>query len=336
MFAGRQLRRDRLLSAGLALLVIGLCAAVYLVWNSRPRLFTDIGEEPAIASDTDATRAATRAAEDFRGVWEGRDPDRVATETELSDLARAGTSSSDALGFTLRGTIYSTTGESLAFIECGGTLGVYGVGEIIEGWRLTAIRISSVTVTRDDQERTLAVQYRPFSGRTPSALASRASTNDRVSEPESSTSVGSARPVAGKGSRHGVATQGVRTTQSSGPVATTPRPRPQGADATVAVAPELVERLRQDPTSVRFGVDFSPLVDKRGTMRGISVDGVASGSIAARYGLAPGDRILAVNGQPISSPASAVQLYQRYRNSNSVSVTLLRDGTERNVVFYAR
>jgi len=104
----------------------------------------------------------------------------------------------------------------------------------------------------------------------------------------------------------------------------------------VAVAPELVEKLRQDPKSVRFGVNFSPLVDKRGTMRGISVDGVASGSVGARYGLAPGDRILAVNGHPITSPSSAMQLYQRYRNSDSVSVTLLRDGTERNVVFYVR
>jgi C-terminal processing protease CtpA/Prc len=61
---------------------------------------------------------------------------------------------------------------------------------------------------------------------------------------------------------------------------------------------------------------------------------VAASAPAAPY-LSPGDRILAVNGNPINSMTDALNVYQQLTasGSTSVNVTMERGGQRLNVVY---
>ena len=65
-----------------------------------------------------------------------------------------------------------------------------------------------------------------------------------------------------------------------------------------------------------------------------SDDAVAGGSLAATYGLATGDRIVAVNNQPITSLEQAWGLYNQFRDTNAVNVTIIRNGQKKVVTYY--
>jgi len=61
---------------------------------------------------------------------------------------------------------------------------------------------------------------------------------------------------------------------------------------------------------------------------------VTGDSYAARYGLASGDRVVEVNGQPINSLGQAWNLYNQFRDSNAVNVTIIRAGQRKVVTYY--
>src|SRR5919201_2434369 len=60
---------------------------------------------------------------------------------------------------------------------------------------------------------------------------------------------------------------------------------------------------------------------------GVTALEVAAGSAGARAGIQPGDVLLAVNGQPISTPAEVVDYEHRAAEGTRLAYALLRFGT---------
>jgi len=330
MFPKRHNRLDRFVTAGWVILVIGLSVALYTALKPVHSTYTP-DTDLAQQADTDATARTAPDAPDFSVIWMG-EPDLP--KRASSDAASSADSSteSNAVNFQLRGVFYDPSGVTMACLCLKGEQSLYGIGDAIDNWEISEIDAESVTIIRDGKRRTLRMSM-PAYAYVPSRDVSDETTSDESTTVWKQTVT---RPVPGAPSG-----QGVARVKKLSPTTTRPKPRPKSenladVDATVAVAANIVDRLRDDPTSVEFGVGFTPDLNAKGKIQGIRLNSIASGSLAAQYGLAPGDRILAVNGQPITSLAGAMQLYQRYRTSDSVRVTIDRGGLLRNVLFYAR
>jgi type II secretion system protein C len=101
----------------------------------------------------------------------------------------------------------------------------------------------------------------------------------------------------------------------------------------------VADRVRQaaakDPVAALEGVKVTPILQD-GQVQGFALNAVPRQSTAGRFGLAAGDRILAVNGQAIDSTARAYELCQRFATSDSVRITLEREGVRKEVVFYVQ
>lgn len=236
----------------------------------------------------------------------------------------------ESLPFKLHGVIYSTSGASVIFLQAGSDSRIGRVGDAFDGWKLTRIDKDRATFTREDRDLTLVMENVRYEGGPMLATVAAATVQ----------SPGSARPAGTPGNSREKMLTVSRTTAAA------PRPKaPAGVDATVAVARQDAERMRQvaekalkeDPASVLQGaiqgIKVEPCL-KQGQMEGLLLRSVPVGSLAAQYSLAPGDRILAVNGQPLDSFSRAMELYRTMGNTDSVTVTLEREGKRREVMFY--
>ena len=63
-----------------------------------------------------------------------------------------------------------------------------------------------------------------------------------------------------------------------------------------------------------------------GKVDGFRILNLAPGSIYDKLGLKRNDVIKGVNGEPVDSPAKAVQLYNDLKTSSSISITIDRNG----------
>jgi hypothetical protein len=108
-----------------------------------------------------------------------------------------------------------------------------------------------------------------------------------------------------------------------------------GTDNKTIAAPRnvVVAMALTNPGAAMQSLQFAPLMSN-GQMQGVTIANVATGSLAVPY-LASGDQILAVNGTPINSMTSAVNICQQLLSggSTSVTVTMERDGQRQNVVY---
>jgi len=340
MFRRLRARLDRLVALVLVLLGCGFCAALYVALRPLPDPSAAGEEVNVVASEKVSQLPSALTEEELRVLWAGRDPHQPPSTASAVPKKRDAASqpaSSDAGAFTVRGIIYSTSGSSVAFIESRGKLGLYRTGQTLDGWTIVAIGRDSVSFGKDGRAHEVAMAHYAYSDRPRVARTARpASVRPRPTRPTPAKPTQVKAP--GRRSRQAMGmAQPVRDV--SGSTASTPRPLPpraRDADATVAIPQKVVEKARANPQAVMKGVNLSPILAKNGSMSGIALNKVGIGSLAARYGLAPGDRILAVNGRRIDSAARALQLYQRYRHSDSVMVTLERNGKRKNVLFYAR
>lgn len=94
--------------------------------------------------------------------------------------------------------------------------------------------------------------------------------------------------------------------------------------------PMLPPRLRQAP---EVGLQLSPVTDEvrqkfdiDADMKGVVVTGIASLSAAENGGIKPGDVILRVRTDPVSSPAEVKQHFEQARREHEHYVLLLVDG----------
>lgn len=333
MFTRLRVMLDRTLLVAVILLGLGLGGAAWLAFgpeSAAPPTSRAIETAPGGPHEAPAPVSEQELAR----LWAGLDPERPPAADKAPGSAPAKTASPDAMHFALRGVIFSTTRPSVAFIQHGKRVGLYRVGQIIDGWEIRHIGRGGVTFAKDGKERQVGIASSSYADRggaplrTDAAQAARRSASP-PSQQEKTPS------LLGRSSRSRRFGRAVRASLTTPPSVKSFRPPPD-ADASVSIPKQVAERARTDPKSLMTGVELSVLRGKNGVMQGVSLDNVAQGSIAARYGLAPGDRIMAVNGESISSPARAAQLYQRFRGNDSVTVTLERNGQRKNVVYYVR
>lgn len=330
MLGRRRVLLERAASFALAALTCVLGVAIYLALKPLPAAPTQGNGAEANAP---ASAPAAVSEQQLQVIWQGRDPEPPDLEPlNARDLLKPQLASADSLPFKLRGIIYATDGISVAFIEAGGKVTLYSADTMVEGWRVAAIKINAVTVIKDGVERVLTIGHgyagRPL-GRPAASTRTGADIRDGSGKQAASKSLAGKNRAKRAGARAGLS-------QSSG----TPRgqlpPPLNGAHGRVAVPQAIADTIRTDPTSLEFGAHYSMNLDQQGKMQGYAINKVNPGSLAARYGLAPGDRILAVNGLAINSPQSVAQIYRRYRNSSSVRVKIQRGGQVRDFIYYAQ
>ncbi len=334
MFGRRTTLWKRLLTAASLLLAAGVCASAYLALSGRPTP-SPLGEGfTGTGGPGSSTQDGSAAERDLAHLWMGRDPERAVTSPPTQGRPED-EGKRDRVPFKLRGVIYSSGDDSVAFVAVGEELLLLGQGEELQGWKVAAIQPRAVVLERGDTRLELAIQSLPVAERPVADLTANAGQGG-----ENEEGVGHFRAQAGAAAPD--AEGAAETAQLQDTARTRERPpayRPpalEGADARVRVPETLVDKVRQDPGSVEFGVRYSWQLDGGGKMAGYRIDRVEPGSLAARYGLAPGDRILAVNGVPLDSPARALELYRRFRGSDSARVTIARNGETKDVLYYVR
>lgn len=335
MFTRRQLLHDRLLLAGLVILSCVLGAAIYLVARMSPQDNSVLPAHTVHRASSPYVSERLLNETELNKLHLGMDQPAAAKQA-TSELPPATGDEPVHIPFKVRGIIHSSAERSVAFIEAAGKIGLYRKNDVVEGWRIAAIDIASVTFARDGQERTLGLEFAPYSKRPLAKGAGRTNTADRpvavqeITHPAASTAL--AQLVPAEATAHGFSPIREMAVVSSSPPPRQP-PTTVAANATVAVPSQVVEQVRQDPMSALRGASIEPVLNK-GQMEGLVLRSVQPGSLAATYGLAPGDKIIAVNGQPLNSVERAFELYNRYRNADSIRVTLVRNGQRRDIVFY--
>ena len=198
-------------------------------------------------------------------------------------------------------------------------------GEVTDGWRLLRVKGMTATFVRQGREVTLSLakpEYNAGDSAASSIAVSRPSQSQRrvvhvaIGAPQS---------------------PGPRPSDSSSVAAVSTSigsPAANGADnKTVGVPRNVVDTALANPSAAMQGLQLAPLMSN-GQMQGITIANVATGSLASPY-FASGDQILAVNGTPINSMASAMNIYQQLLSSGStsVTVTMQRGGQRQNVVY---
>ncbi len=72
-------------------------------------------------------------------------------------------------------------------------------------------------------------------------------------------------------------------------------------------------------------------LDQQSTGQGVAIDSVVDGGPADRAGLAPGDRIVALDGVPVRGPDELIVAIRAQQPGDTVELTYERDGTEESV-----
>jgi type II secretion system protein C len=311
---------ERRIAAALAVLVAGLGAAVWLGLRPLP---PPAAEKPAPAAAQQRRAVPPPSDSDLSLLWRNADPPSAKDK---------GADATSGLPFQLRGVIFSTPGPSVAFVLCGKTVRLCKAGDMIEGYRLAAIEQDAVMFSKDGRDLRVEMDGRKYDGmpmvaRTGGARSDGPAGGQRPPIPVVSLRVGSPAPPAPV----------YPPPQAAKPPAYLELIR--GADASVAVPRNVADRVRQaaakDPVAALEGVKVTPILQD-GQVQGFALNAVPRQSTAGRFGLAAGDRILAVNGQAIDSTARAYELCQRFATSDSVRITLEREGVRKEVVFYVQ
>lgn len=302
---------DRATTAGIAVLAVGLGACVYGVWRSPPP--TTSRSVPVVARAHVQDQRVTEA--DLAAI--GAVPVAPIARTDAKP-------SPEKPPLKLRGIICGEADGSVIFVEAGDKTVLCRVGDTVDGWTLDLILPAAARFTRAGQQLTLNVERRPYAD------------NGASSSRSSADAVPSARPVVARTPASSAGQPAVGQPASSGRSDRSARTAatPAASAAVRAVLPrDVVDKARQDPSAAMEGVKYDFATGSQG---GIVLNAVPVQSLAARCGLAPGDRIVAVNGENIDSPSRALELYARYRNNAKVVVTIERQGKRRDVEFSAQ
>lgn len=220
----------------------------------------------------------------------------------------------------LRGIICGDADGTAVFIEAGGKTAVCRVGEMVDGWTLDVVLPDAARFSRAGKQITLEVERRAF--------ADAGASVSRSSEAPA--------PMAKSGASYAVSSAAAQPssaaarTDKTAPSSRQVSPGTPAGVTRVSLSRETVAKAKQDPLAAVEGVKYE---FGSGGQGGLLLSAVPAQSLAARCGLAPGDRIVAVNGQPINSPNQALEMYARCRDSAKVVVTFERQGKRREVEY---
>jgi type II secretory pathway component PulC len=228
--------------------------------------------------------------------------------------------------FTILGMMACSSGSaSVVFIQSSSGVSMIHQGEVTDDWKLVDVKWNAATFAREGRTVTLSLAKRAYDAGGGTAQANAGSVPS--SPPRLPRAVALAtgpaqlppNPQLPGGPSAAAASASVGSATAKGTEITVPR--------------SLVDAVRANPLAAMQGLSIQPYAPN-GQMQGYTIANVATDSVAAPY-LSPGDRILAVNGTPITSVTSAMNIYQQLNASgaSSVTVTMERDGQRQNVVY---
>jgi endonuclease YncB( thermonuclease family) len=99
-----------------------------------------------------------------------------------------------------------------------------------------------------------------------------------------------------------------------------PKPKPAGADLSAYLNNPLVKQL---------GISFHK--DPNGRVAGIQAQNLSAFPLAAVFGFQNGDIIQSVNGNVIDSEARIPELFEKYKDTRTFTVGILRNGQPQNI-----
>ena len=325
---------DKLAMPALIALLAALGASVYFVWGTPPAAAPPVTHQvEAIAEAPLSMPALTQ--DDLSVVWRGIDPlpARATPTPPRRAPDKRSTATEAPFPLKVRGIIFSDDAHSVAFLESGKQMMLCRAGAIVGGWRVAHIDKYTVTIRKGEEVRVLTVEHPGFDAMPadrPAGARRRADRRPRataLARPGLSSPPTSREPGRPTPARVASAHREVEIVRPA-------KPPPTDADVTIAVRKEDVDLARSTPMAAVRGLAFEPIM-QAGGMEGILLRTIPKGSLAARYGFAPGDRIIAVNGDVIDSPQRMFQLYRRYQRSDAVRITIERNGKRRDILYYA-
>ena len=89
-----------------------------------------------------------------------------------------------------------------------------------------------------------------------------------------------------------------------------------------------VLRFTSDMSNIVMQASTVPHRKATGEIDGFQLTSIQPNSLFSQLGFLPMDVIKKANGEPVDSPAKAIELYNALRNSNTVKMTIERDGRE--------
>ena len=318
----------RVLQGSVGLLLAGLLVGALLLAAAPPTAQV-LSERPGLSAPAVQAEAVPElSAQALKVVWEGIDPDRPSRlpRPAIKKPVAQPKPKADTPNVKLCGVIFSSAGDSVAFVEHQALVAPVRVGHSFDGWRLSVIGPVSAVFSKGRRKHVLTMETEYGDYSVPAARD--------TGRPDRGRSAAVARPGAMRGSNR----PGLRQIGSERRPALAPVPPPlNGADARVAVSRRVIDRYRDDPSKAiaEQNLRIEPHL-QNGRMAGVTLRRVPPGSLPASYGLMSGDKIVAVNGKPLNSAAAIMQLYSKHRNSESVRVTIERGGQRKEVLFYAR
>ena len=96
-------------------------------------------------------------------------------------------------------------------------------------------------------------------------------------------------------------------------------------DTHVKVPKATVDALFADPTSIAKGARVVPAI-KNGKADGFKLYAIRPSSVYARLGLMNGDTINAVNGEDVTTPDKALEVYTKVKNASELKLDISRRG----------
>ncbi len=96
-------------------------------------------------------------------------------------------------------------------------------------------------------------------------------------------------------------------------------------DTHVKLPKATVDALLADPMAVAKGARVVPAI-KNGKPDGMKLYAIRPSSLYARLGLMNGDTITAVNGQDVSAPDKALEVYTKVRDAGELKLDIMRRG----------
>lgn len=88
---------------------------------------------------------------------------------------------------------------------------------------------------------------------------------------------------------------------------------------------DLVDQVLSNPAQVARGARIVPSI-RDGEANGFKLYAIRPSSVFAKVGLMNGDTVSEINGFELTTPDKALEVYQRLRDANSLSVTVTRRG----------
>jgi general secretion pathway protein C len=106
-----------------------------------------------------------------------------------------------------------------------------------------------------------------------------------------------------------------------------------GTENEKTVNRRFVEEQLKDLNSLLLQASSMPVYGPDGRITGYRVTKIQPGSVFERIGIRTGDLLEQVNGIRIDSPSTAVDLFNKLRTEERISLTINRDGTPTNINF---